>query len=136
MTGHGSIAHFIKPYRDQVHFVNWISVRFYETGCIKRFMKYNIKQVLFEFHYSMKYIWPETKIIKSGSHKYDIQFKFNASYSSTLSLSINIILHNWLMYIYDLIVWLLKHGPGEHSSILNWGHFLLRYSFCHEWIFL
>ena len=26
------IAHFIKPYRDQVHFFNWISVRFYETG--------------------------------------------------------------------------------------------------------
>ena len=27
------IAHFIKPYRDQVSFVKWISVRFYETGC-------------------------------------------------------------------------------------------------------
>ena len=28
------IAHFIKPCRDQEHFVNWISVRFYETCCI------------------------------------------------------------------------------------------------------
>ena len=30
------IAHFIKPYRDPVHFINWISVRFYETGCSTR----------------------------------------------------------------------------------------------------
>ena len=29
----GAITHFIKPYRDQL-FVNWILVRFYETGCI------------------------------------------------------------------------------------------------------
>ena len=29
------IANFLKSYRDQVHFVNWISVRFYETGCSK-----------------------------------------------------------------------------------------------------
>jgi hypothetical protein len=27
-----SIAHFIKPYWDQVHFVNWISVSYYEIG--------------------------------------------------------------------------------------------------------
>ena len=29
-----SIVHFIKPYRDHMHFVNWVSVRFFETGCI------------------------------------------------------------------------------------------------------
>ena len=27
------IVHFIKPYRDPVNFVNWISVMFYGTGC-------------------------------------------------------------------------------------------------------
>ena len=30
------IAHFIKPYRDPSAFVNWISVRFYETGCMQQ----------------------------------------------------------------------------------------------------
>ena len=33
-TPHYTIAHLIKPYRDPVHLINWISVRFYETGCI------------------------------------------------------------------------------------------------------
>ena len=35
-TPHYTFAHLIKPYRDPVHLINWISVRFYETDCIKK----------------------------------------------------------------------------------------------------
>ena len=44
------IAHIIKPYRDRV-FVSWISVRFYETGCMQVFHTWLVKcQNIFNEH--------------------------------------------------------------------------------------